>query len=346
MRDWASTWGSTRQAASSFGSGYQRCDDSGCKAIDFGFGPGPGYVISERDVGFRIRVTVRPGYAADGAPRAISNEIGPILAGTSPGGVQAAVTPVLSGTSQVGEILFAAVPEAASTSYRFGWQRCDASGSGCVDIAGTGRALRLTAEHVGTRVRVWTVAYGPNGVSARGYSAPSAVVAADPNEPAPDPSPTATRRARAAPSPSASPSPTASPTRTASPTPTAPSPGPPALPAAPPAPGVGPARPRRRRQDGPGRRRAGAAARDLRAGHQPQGRERARPRPGSRAGRYEVRVLSGKRVVARKSVTLRAGITRSVRLKVPRRASSLRANLKGPGPVTLGDGAWPLYLPT
>ena len=47
----------------------------------------------------------------------------------------------------------------------------------------------------------------------------------------------------------------------------------------------------------------------------------------SRAGRYQLRLLSRKRIVARKTVTLKAGVSRSLRVTVPRRFSSVRAKL-------------------
>ena len=88
--------------------------------------------------------------------------------------------PVISGTAVAGQTL-AATPGTWSggpTSFGYQWQRCDASGNGCGDIAGaTGPSYVLADADVGSTIRVVVTGRSSLG-SATATSAPTPVVSA------------------------------------------------------------------------------------------------------------------------------------------------------------------------
>jgi hypothetical protein len=94
------------------------------------------------------------------------------------GGPTVAVRPVVSGTAAVGEELASTtgtwVPPTATTSRQ--WQRCDADGTSCRNIAGaTGRTYGVRTADNGHRLRVRVAARTSGGV-AYSASSPTAVV--------------------------------------------------------------------------------------------------------------------------------------------------------------------------
>ena len=96
--------------------------------------------------------------------------------------------PAISGTPGAGSTLTADPGDWQGTptiTYTYRWQRCDAAGANCVDIAGaTGSTYDLTAADVGHTIRVVVVATNDAGASSPATSGASAVVAA-PSTPAP-----------------------------------------------------------------------------------------------------------------------------------------------------------------
>ncbi|MEA2312313.1 MAG: fibronectin-binding autotransporter adhesin [Solirubrobacteraceae bacterium] len=95
-------------------------------------------------------------------------------------------------------------------SFAYQWQRCDAGGASCTDVAGaTANTYTLTAADVGHTMRAVVTATNAGGHSAQ-TSAPSAKVTAKP-QPAPAPTPT--------PSPTPTPAPTPAPAPAAVPLP-------------------------------------------------------------------------------------------------------------------------------
>ena len=94
------------------------------------------------------------------------------------------VLPVVSGTAEVGQTLSASQGSwSGSTpmSFAYQWRRCDASGAGCVDIAGaTSSSHVLVGADVGSTVRVVVTASNSAG-SASAASAQTGVVVAQPS---------------------------------------------------------------------------------------------------------------------------------------------------------------------
>ena len=90
------------------------------------------------------------------------------------------VLPSVSGTAQQGQTLSASTGtwSGSPTSFAYRWRDCDASGAGCVDIAGaTGSSYLLQAADVGHTLRVVVTATNGSG-STPASSAQTGVVAA------------------------------------------------------------------------------------------------------------------------------------------------------------------------
>ena len=91
--------------------------------------------------------------------------------------------PTITGTPQVGQTLTAQEGRWTGTqpiTFAYRWQRCDAQGANCVNIAGaTAKTYVVSAADLGRRLRVTVVATNRRG-TATATSAPSAVVTAAP----------------------------------------------------------------------------------------------------------------------------------------------------------------------
>ena len=99
-----------------------------------------------------------------------------IAAGLVPAGLE---TPEIAGAVAVGEVLTVSTGtwSGAATTFTYQWQRCDAAGAGCVDVAGaTGVTYRLTAADAHSTLRANVTAAGRFGHG----TAPSALSAVVP----------------------------------------------------------------------------------------------------------------------------------------------------------------------
>lgn len=103
-----------------------------------------------------------------------------------PGGVAAPVNsapPVISGTAEVGRSLTAGTGTWSNepTSYAYQWQRCDAAGGACADIAGaTGSGYAVVSDDLDRTLRVRVTASNGGGSAAAASAATAAVTAAAP----------------------------------------------------------------------------------------------------------------------------------------------------------------------
>jgi hypothetical protein len=89
--------------------------------------------------------------------------------------------PTISGTARQGENLTGEHGDWSGgvTSYAYQWQRCNAAGASCVNIAGeTGTVREITAGDVGSTLRLRVIASNADGAGAPAFSAVSAVVQA------------------------------------------------------------------------------------------------------------------------------------------------------------------------
>lgn len=106
---------------------------------------------------------------------------GPLTLAPPPGNLS---PPFVAGVAQDGQVLSAdpgSWVSADAVSYAFQWQRCDATGVVCVDVAGaTAQTFGLTAADVGSTVLVVVTASNASGAGVARSAAAGPVVAAPP----------------------------------------------------------------------------------------------------------------------------------------------------------------------
>jgi hypothetical protein len=144
---------------------WQRCDSSGgaCQPIAGG-ATGTRYTVTSADIGQRLKVAVTATNSsgsgtATARPTDVVKATGSAPADTSP--------PAISGTFKENSTLsvdhggWAGSP---SPTFTYVWQRCDATGGGCVDLTGASATTykAITAD-VGNTLRVKVTASNSNG---------------------------------------------------------------------------------------------------------------------------------------------------------------------------------------
>jgi hypothetical protein len=157
---------------------WQRCDASGNNCADIAGATAWSYVLTGADIGSTIRSEVTA-----------SNAAGSATAHSAPSGTVAAVAPAntvapaVSGAARDGQTLSAGTGTWTGTdpiAYTYQWQRCDAGGGNCADIAGeTGSSYDLAAADIGHSVRVQVTGTNVAG-NATASSSPTSAVVADP----------------------------------------------------------------------------------------------------------------------------------------------------------------------
>ena len=134
------------------------------------------YKVVGADVGHRLRVRVTA-VNADGSTNARS---APTTIAQQPSAApKNTERPTISGTARVGQTLSASTGSWTGnpTSFGFQWQRCDADGTNCSDVAGaTSRTYTVRTADVGFRLRVQVTARTDKG-SATASSGVSALAA-------------------------------------------------------------------------------------------------------------------------------------------------------------------------
>jgi type II secretory pathway pseudopilin PulG len=137
------------------------------------------YTLQAADVGFSLRVTVTAQNSAgsDNATSAQSN----VVAALPP---QNTTPPSISGSAQEAQLLTAATgswSSATSPAYSYQWQRCDAAGANCANIAtATNQSYTLQAADVDQTVRVVVTATSSVGSTSANSAATNVVVVAAP----------------------------------------------------------------------------------------------------------------------------------------------------------------------
>jgi hypothetical protein len=153
---------------------WQRCDSSGGSCAPIGGAISNNYILGPGDVGATITVAVTARNTA--GPTTVNAPVTAVIAAVLP---QVRAAPSVSGKPQVPNVLQAVRTQFKTTTdtrYAYRWQRCDASGSACVDIPGaTTQSLRLTPADARVTVRVLHTATNADG-SVAGVSAPTAVI--------------------------------------------------------------------------------------------------------------------------------------------------------------------------
>jgi hypothetical protein len=186
----AGTW--TGTPTISYAYRWRRCDSGGAGCSDIPGATVPTYGLKPADVGSTLRVVVTATNAGGSAPQT-SAATGVV----APDPAVATTRPSIAGTPQDNRTLSGDDGTWTGTptlTYARQWQRCDASGTACVAVAGaTGTTYVLTPADIGSTIRfrvTATNAAGPVGA----LSAATGTVAADPPSPTSSPVITGTVR--------------------------------------------------------------------------------------------------------------------------------------------------------
>ena len=169
---------------------WQRCDASGSSCVDIAGATDPTYTLGDDDAGHTVRVEVTYTNAA-GSDTGHSTPSA-VVQGNAPVNT---TDPSLSGTARDGQALTLDDGDWSGTPAlvpAYQWQRCDASGTSCADIAGqTGLSYTLQGADVGHTVRAVVTVTNAWGEASEAAD-PSAVVLAAPPAVTIDPAVTGT----------------------------------------------------------------------------------------------------------------------------------------------------------
>jgi len=155
---------------------WQRCDATGASCVAIPGATGATHALTPADVGATLRAAVTATNAVGAA-----TQVSPATGVVAPAPPVSTSAPVVSGVVADGQTLSATTGTFSGTApltYAYQWQRCDASGSSCANIAGaTSATYAETAADIGATLRVRVTATNPAG-SATGTAAATGVVAA------------------------------------------------------------------------------------------------------------------------------------------------------------------------
>ena len=169
---------------------WQRCDEDGTNCADILGAVDPTYTLVPGDIDHVLTVVVTATNAGGSVPSAAAPTV---TAEAAP--PANTVVPTVSGTPEDGETLTAdpgTWSGTAPVTYTYEWQRCDADGTDCVDIAGaTGSTYVLLPIDVGHAIVVEVTGTNAAGADSA-TSAPSSSVAVDPPATAGTPAATGT----------------------------------------------------------------------------------------------------------------------------------------------------------
>jgi hypothetical protein len=160
---------------------WLRCGAGGAGCRNITGATGRTYRVTANDVGSTIRVRVTA-VNAEGATNARSAPTEVVTGTGGGGGVNAprnTQRPTISGEVRVGQQLTATTGEWSGnpTAFAFQWQRCDATGTACLDVSGaTGRTYGVRTVDLGSRLRVEVTARNASG-SATATSVQTGIVA-------------------------------------------------------------------------------------------------------------------------------------------------------------------------
>jgi hypothetical protein len=178
---------------------WQRCDALGSVCVDIEGAAGAVYTVAAADVGSTLRFAIK-GTNDVGAETGVSDPTAVVA--EAPVGPLPPVNlalPAIAGTPTEGQTLSASEGTWGGSfpvAYAHAWQRCDATGAGCVGAAGaTGASYVLTSADVGSTLRAVVTATDAGG-STSTTSLPTAVVAAAPRPPAASAPPAVSGEAR------------------------------------------------------------------------------------------------------------------------------------------------------
>lgn len=168
------TTGTWTQSPTSFAFQWQRCDSAGANCANVTGAVSESYAAADVDVGSTLRASVSARNAA-GAATAVSAPTGVVSAAGAPISTS---PPTISGTPQVGQTLTAGTGSwtGSPTSFAIQWQRCNAGGTSCVDVAGaTATTYVLGTADVGATIRIVVTATNAAGTTSAASAATGVV---------------------------------------------------------------------------------------------------------------------------------------------------------------------------
>jgi hypothetical protein len=168
------TTGTWTQSPTSFAYQWQRCDPAGVNCTNITGAVGQSYVAADADVGSTLRASVT-GRNAAGAATAVSAPTSIVSAAGAPISTS---PPTITGTPQVGQTLTAGTGSwtGSPTSFALQWQRCNAGGTGCADVAGaTATTYVLGTADAGATIRVVVTATNAAGTTSAASAATGVV---------------------------------------------------------------------------------------------------------------------------------------------------------------------------
>jgi WD40-like Beta Propeller Repeat/RTX calcium-binding nonapeptide repeat (4 copies) len=156
---------------------WQRCDANGNNCVAIG-ATGTTYTLTSTDLGSALRVVVTATSSA-GSANATSAATAVIAAASAPSN---SIAPSVSGTPRVGSVLTALRGTWSPTTgvtFTYQWQRCDASGGNCANIAGaTSASYTAISTDLNSRLRVVVTGSNASGSQSATSAATVAVTAA------------------------------------------------------------------------------------------------------------------------------------------------------------------------
>ena len=177
------TW--TGTAPISYTYQWRRCDSDGTNCADIAGATGATYDIVETDAGHALRIAVKATNAAPGSATATSDPTAAV-SDVAPDGL---TLPVITGTPEEGSALTVSNGTWSGTApftYMYKWQRCDASGSNCSDIAGaTSASYEAGPADIGRKLRAVVTATNGGGSDFQTADVVGPVAAARPTSTSP-----------------------------------------------------------------------------------------------------------------------------------------------------------------
>ena len=150
---------------------WERCDGAGTNCTDIDGAISPSYVPTPDDYGATVRVRVVATNGIGSSAPVESAASGVLGLASAPPAISTA--PDVSGSATVGEQLSTTNGTwlNSATSYAYQWQRCDATGSNCVDVAGaTSSQYTVVGDDAGSTIRSEVLASNGIGPALTGYA--------------------------------------------------------------------------------------------------------------------------------------------------------------------------------
>jgi len=160
---------------------WEDCNSSGASCSAISGATASSYALASGDVGHTVRSVVTA--SNDGGSGSATSAASAVVTVPAPSNT---AVPALSGSAQSGQVLTTTNGSWAGspTSYLYGWEDCNSSGSDCVDISGAAAgSYTLTSSDVGHTIRSVVTASNAGGASSASSAASAVVTSPAPSAP-------------------------------------------------------------------------------------------------------------------------------------------------------------------